>query len=476
MGKFDMDMKCAEVRKYMKAKKYDKAYDVLQTIDMTKVKSIVDLKAFFEVYNNLKLYNNAKEMLVRIYQKNASKHVLYQLVCLELQAGELEKAEASYEDYIRYCEGTDDAYILRYLIDKAKHADYSVRIHSLEQLKKSNYYEEWAFELAKTYHKAGDAESCIKECDDIILWFGEGVIVEKAKLLRAYYLEGDTSFFTKPQIYRKKLDSVEKTEGLLYNTTDLGKQISDIQAFDEEAKLKKELKQDITLTQDVQTNMQQDLMEDIKALKLKIADKSEPEIEEPTKRIEVGEEKDIETVKALRLESLQEAIQEILAKEEPQEELLVGEWNLTQIFEHYTKQQGTRKDLKNCFEKIQNGDRIDYFYVTTENPIQNLDFVKRLAKALQKAGVVKKSQVARIKGENLNHIQLEQRVDKLRNSILLIEGVDSLYLPTVKALIELMEQLQNEIIIVFEDTRENVKIFQEEQYKLNRENAYTIHI
>lgn len=455
MGKYDIDMKCAEVRRCNKEKKYDKAYEVLQTIDTTKVKSIVDYKAFFEVYSNLRMYDHAKEMLIRIYQRNASKHVLYQLVCLEIQAGRLEEAEASYEDYIRYCKDTDDALILRYLIDKAKHADYSVRIHSLEQLKKSNYYEEWAYELAKTYHKAGDAKKCIKECEDIILWFGEGIIVEKAKLLHSYYKNGDTSFLKKTQKYKENVEIVEKRDGLLYNTTDLGKQISDITAFDEQVKLKKELKKELSYTQDIS-----------KAMKEETAELKDDSMDT------IGSEE----TKTLRLESLQEAIQEILAKEEPQEDLIVGEWNLSNIFEQYAKQNRTRADLKECFEKIKDGQRFDYFYVTTESPLLNLDFVKRFAKALQKAGVVKKSQVARIKGENLNHVQLEQRVDKLRNSILLVEGVDSLYLPTVKALSQLMCDLKDEIIIVFEDTRDNVKIFQEEQYELKRESAYTINI
>ena len=458
MGKYDIDMKCAEVRKYIKEKKYDKAYEILQTIDMARVTSIMDFKAFFEVYSNLKMYDNAKEMLVRIYQKNASKHVLYQLVCLELKAGELEEAEASYEDYIRYCKDSDDAFILRYLIDTAKHADYSVRIHSLEQLKKSNYYEEWAYELAKTYHKAGDAKKCVKECEDIILWFGEGIIVEKAKLLRSYYTEGDTSFLKKTQKYKENVENVEKKEGLLYNTTDLGKQISDIKAFEKAAELKKELKQDLSLTQ----NIKQAIKQDLQAVP--------EEVKDPV--FATGSE----DTKTLKLESIQEAIRDVLSKEEPVEELVVGKWNLTKIFEQYASNKTTRAELQDCFEKIKDGKKIDYIYVTTENPTQNLDFVKRLARALQQAGVVKESQVARIKGVNLNHIQLEQRVDKLRNSILLVEGVEDLYLPTVKALIDLMNELKNELVIVFEDTRQNVKIFREEQYELNKENAYTINI
>lgn len=457
MGKYDTDMKCAQVQKYIKEKKYDKAYEVLKTIDMSRVKSIIDLKGFFEVYRNLGMYDNAKEMLVRIYQRNSSKHVLYQLVCLEIKAGQLEEAEISYQDYLERGKDSDELYILRYLIDTAKHSDYSVRIHSLEQLKKSNYYEEWAYELAKMYHKVGDAQKCIKECEDIMLWFGEGVIVEKARMLHSYYTKGDTSFLKKPEKYKENKENVEKPEGLLYNTTDLGKQISDIKALEKKVKLKKELKKDLSHTQDIQTAIKQDIIED-----------TESRTEEVTSP-------GFET-KTLRLESIQDALHEILVNEEKQEELKVGQWNLTRIFEQYTNNRTIRVELEECFSKLDNGEQIDYFYVTTENPNQNLDFVKRLAKALQQAGLVKKSQVAKIKGENLNHIQLEQRVDKLRNSILLIEGVKDLYLPTVKALLELMDTLKDELVIVFEDTRDNVKIFQEEQYELNRENAYTINI
>ena len=458
MGKYDIEMKCAQVQKYLKEKKYDKAYEVLQTIDMTRVKNIMDLKIFFEVYSNLQMYDNAKEMLIRIYQKNSSKHVLYQLVCLEIKAGQLEEAEASYEDFIEYCKDSDDAYILRYLIDTAKHADYSVRIHSLEQLKKSNYYEEWAYELAKMYHKAGDADKCIKECEDIMLWFGEGVIVEKARMLHLYYTKGDTSFLKKPEKYKENVENVEKTESLLYNTTDLGKQVSDIKAMEKTVELKKELKKELSHTQNIQAAMTQDV-------------KEAPEFSRPESDFRVSED-----TKTLKLESIQEAIHDILAQEEKEEDLIVGEWNLTKIFEQYTKSKTIRAELEECFTELKDGAEINYIYVTTEQPHQNLDFVKRLAKGLKKAGVVKKSQVAKIKGENLNHIQLEQRVDKLRNSILLVEGVESLYVPTVKVLMDLMDMLKGELVIVFEDTRDNVRIFREEQYDLNKENAYTINI
>ncbi|SET48127.1 tetratricopeptide repeat protein [[Clostridium] polysaccharolyticum] len=458
MGKYDLEMKCVQIQKYLKEKKYNKAYEVLQTIDVTRVKSIIDLKVFFEVYKNLQRYDDAKEMLIRIYQRNASRHVLYQLVCLEIKAGQLEEAENSYADFIKVCGGTDDAFILRYLIDTAKHADYAVRIESLERLKKSNYYEEWAYELAKMYHKAGDADKCIKECEDIMLWFGEGIIVEKAKMLHAYYTKGDTSFLKKPEIYKEKVESVEKPETLLYNTTDLGKQVSDIRALEKTVKLKKELKKELSYTQDIQEAIKQDIQE-------------KPAVSGRADEFPLSED-----TKTLKLGTIQEALHEILAKEEKLEDLIVGEWNLTGVFEQYTNNKTIRAELEDCFTKLKNGAELDYIYVTTENPNQNLDFVKKLAKALQKAGIVKKSQVAKIKGENLNYIQLEQRVDKLRNSVLLVEGVDSLYVLTVKALIQLMETLKGELVIVFEDTRENVKIFQEKQYDLNRENAYTINI
>lgn len=191
MSLFDANsVKCAEVRKLVEEQQYKKALEILEKININKVKSIADLNVFAHVYQKCRMYEEARDILYRIYERRPNKRVIYKLVYLAILVSDFEEAEALYEEYVEIAEGTAEQYILRYGLDKAERKDYMVRIQSLLKIKELDYTEEWAYELAKTYHKAGMEQECIDECTDIILWFGTGKIVEKATLLRAYYVDG----------------------------------------------------------------------------------------------------------------------------------------------------------------------------------------------------------------------------------------------------------------------------------------------
>lgn len=474
MGRYDHDLKCAEVRKLVKEKKFDKAYEKLQTIDVLRVKNLMDYKAFYEVYSTLNHYDDAKEMLIRMYQRTSSKRFLYKLVRLAIRSGKLEEAEACYQDYSLKDPDSEDRYILRYLIDKAKHADYDVRIDSLEKIKKIEYYEDWGYELAKMYHKAGYSDKCVEECSDLILWFGEGIIVEKAKLLKDYYVNGNTSFLgkevkkdNKPKM--KKMENIDNESDTLYNTKDLGMQVLEIKESVNQDRIKKELKQDLSLTMNIRQAIKDELEQ------ASVSEETKPSIQEEEK-IEAPkvEEQDTET---LVLPDIKETAAAMLAKrEEDRPDVMVGKLNLTELFGYYLNNKEVEDQLVNCFTSLEKDNKNPHFYITGDGVTDNMDFVKKLAKALQHANIVKKSQVARVKGENLNHIHLDQRVEKLRNSILLIEGVSSLYFPTVKSLMKLMKDLDGELVVVFDDTRANIKLFTEEQYELNELIKYTINL
>ena len=191
MGLFDANnVKCAEVRKLVEEQQYKKALGVLEKVNINKVKSMADLNIFAHVYQKNRLYEEARDILYRIYEKRPNKRVIYKLVYLAILVSDFEEAEALYEEYVEVAEGTVEQYILRYGLDKAQRKDYMVRLKSLVKIKELDYTEEWAYEFAKTYHKAGMARECVDECSNIILWFGKGKIVEKARLLKAYYEDG----------------------------------------------------------------------------------------------------------------------------------------------------------------------------------------------------------------------------------------------------------------------------------------------
>lgn len=193
MGRGDDGIKCIEVRTLLQKGAYEEALEVVETINIDRIKSIVNLKAIASVYERVGEYQRAKDVLLQSYDIKRTKMTVYRLAYLSVKTGEFDDAEAFYEEFTQMAPESPDRYILRYGIDRAKNVDYVLRIATLQKLKQIEYTEEWGYELAKIYHKAGLHDECIRECKDLILWFGSGVIVDKARLLCKYHEEGRES-------------------------------------------------------------------------------------------------------------------------------------------------------------------------------------------------------------------------------------------------------------------------------------------
>lgn len=188
MERYENIVKIEEMRKLADINQYKKAMKILETIDTGKIKALTGLSIIADVYMQNQRYDEAMEILTRIYGKTKTRRVLYQLVDLSIKRGNAKEAEEYLEKYVKVAPGDPSRYIFQYCIDKLYGEPYEVLISTLEQLKEYEYHEMWAYELAKLYHKAGMKDKCVRECSDIILWFGEGVYVEKAKLLKGYYV------------------------------------------------------------------------------------------------------------------------------------------------------------------------------------------------------------------------------------------------------------------------------------------------
>lgn len=191
MRQYELAIRIAQVHHLVDERKYKKALAVIQTLDMRQVRSLTDLKVFAEVYTKTEQYDAAKATYLRIYRRSHTKRVLYRLIYLSIRTNALADAETYYQEFVRMNPNARDALILRYRIDKASGAPISQLIEILQELKQEEYIEEWAYELAKLYHRAGRREECKEECEDIILWFGTGEIVERAKILIDHLEEKD---------------------------------------------------------------------------------------------------------------------------------------------------------------------------------------------------------------------------------------------------------------------------------------------
>lgn len=188
MERYDNIVKIEEIRKLTDEGQYQRAARILDTMDLHRIKSLTDLSILADVLTENERFDEAMELLNRIYEKSKTRRVIYQMVELAIKQKDVEQAEEYLLRYQKAAPHDSYRFIFRYYIDKLKGEPAEVLIDSLEQLKEYEYIEVWAYELAKLYHKAGVKDKCIRECSDIILWFGEGLYVDKAKLLKAYYV------------------------------------------------------------------------------------------------------------------------------------------------------------------------------------------------------------------------------------------------------------------------------------------------
>lgn len=186
MRQYELAIRIAQIHHLIDERKYKKALTVVRALDMRQIKSLSDLSAIADVYAKTEQYDAAKATYLRIYRKSRTRRILYKLIYLAIRTNEIDEAEKYYQEFVNMNSNARDAIILRYRIDKAAGVPIGRLIETLEELKEEEYIEEWAYELAKMYHKAGRREECRRECEDILLWFGHGEIVERAKKLIEY--------------------------------------------------------------------------------------------------------------------------------------------------------------------------------------------------------------------------------------------------------------------------------------------------
>ncbi len=185
MGKKrEMVNRCDLIRELIDANKYTLALDEIERIPLDEVPSIADLYLFAELYEKAGRMEKKKEIFYAIYDRTHSRHILYQLLRLLIRLEDLEEARALFLQYEVVGGVTLDTFDLRYRLARAEGEPRARLIGILEDLKKEEYTEEWGYQLALLYEMEGERKKCIRECEDLKLWFGEGEIVEKAKRLK----------------------------------------------------------------------------------------------------------------------------------------------------------------------------------------------------------------------------------------------------------------------------------------------------
>ncbi len=188
MDKYEYRVKTEQMLEYAEEKQYKKAMEIADTIDWRRVKNPSMLNTVSEIYEYNGEFQKSRDILFVAYDRAPeSRKVIYRLGLLALKINDTDEASDCYEEFVKVAPKDPNQYILKYKILKAQNAPFTEQISALEDFKKAEYVEKWAYELASLYHQAGMTAKCLEECDDLILWFSEGKYVYQAMELKMKY-------------------------------------------------------------------------------------------------------------------------------------------------------------------------------------------------------------------------------------------------------------------------------------------------
>ena len=188
MDKYEYKQKTEQMLELMENGSYREAAEIADEIDWKRVRNAGMLTNVSDIYEKNKEYEKSYNVLNLAYHRaEGSRKIISKLCALALKTGKLNEAIDYYDDFMQIAPKDPNQYILKYQILRAQGSPVEQQIEALEEYKKSEYIEEWAYELAKLYQEAGMTAECLEECDDLILWFSEGKYVYKAMELKMQY-------------------------------------------------------------------------------------------------------------------------------------------------------------------------------------------------------------------------------------------------------------------------------------------------
>lgn len=325
MDKYEYKLKLDQMKSLTAEGKYEEAAEIADTINWRKIKNINALVKVGEIYEKVGRYDESKDVLLTAYDKSPiGRMIIYRLAEVTVRTKSFDEAKEYYQEFVEIAPHDNLKYVLKYEISKAQGADIGTLIGILEELKEQEYSEEWAYELAYLYHKAGMSEKCIDACDELILWFGDGPYVERALELKMLYQPLTKQQEDKYRTFRQRHDGVVEVrpEDPLESGEIIPEpvQIKDVKMSAErfntqnlQEELQRSMQEIMNATEKEAVNDTMDnikkLVEDIPYLQIPSEKEEEPQEEEVYQHIETDEEID---------NSLKSNFQEMLVDEDGQ--------------------------------------------------------------------------------------------------------------------------------------------------------------
>jgi len=519
MGSYGIIVKTEEIRRRVQKGDYDSAQKIIDTIPLKKVKNIADLSLFAEIYIQNERYDDAMALLYRVYKKSRTRRVLEHMVVASIGRKNIEEAERFLSEYKAAAPHDYNYYIYRYKIDKLKKEPYEVLIDSLKKLKQHIYLEKWTYELAKLYYKAGMEQECIQECSDIILMFGEGSYVEKAKILKAYY-SGEVS---KDEIIEKlkniagkdgkdlsekdsRTDEEAEPDNQDALTETYGDEAGDMYEFGKERDGREGKAVEIEIPDEgIHDNVMDEITDSVRRkVASLLEDEQKPDAGKDLSKQDENNEltetgaynyandgsaetyantdaneyankninkdsnedtgKDFSELDAEKeinsLFDLDETNEDLKRLDNLSESLNV---NLRHIFGNFLHVKELQKQLVKSLELIMDRHTKSVQMIITGAPLSGkTTLAKEIAIFLNKTGKLKTSRIAKISAIRLNDIDITKRKEEIRNCCLVVENASELKRPAIDKILELIKYFRGDIAVIFEDNNKNLnRLFRE---------------
>ena len=225
MDKYEYRVKTEQMLDHLEKKEYQQAKEIADGIDWRRVKNASMLNTVSEIYEYNGEFKKGRDILFLAFDRApGSRKIVYRLGTLALKIKDIREATDCYEEFVKLAPKDPNQYILKYKILRTQGASLTDQITALEEFKKAEYIEKWAYELAKLYDEAGMTAECLEECDDLILWFSEGKYVYLAMELKMKYKPltplQQEKYDSRPGAVKKKPESEKQPESTLEEVDD----------------------------------------------------------------------------------------------------------------------------------------------------------------------------------------------------------------------------------------------------------------
>ena len=483
MGSYENIIKLEEMKKKVEEGDLETAQRILDTMDLKKIKNILDMKLIAEVYEGNGKYEEAKDFYLKIYEKTRSRKSLFDLLNIIIKLGDVEEAGHYYEQYERLAPDDFYNYIFRYYIEKMKGATYESLIDILEELKKREYIEKWAYELAKLYYKAGMEQECIRECSDIILWFGEGPYVEKAKLLRSYYMgEAD-----KEKIMQEIKRRAESKASMPAYSSDTELSLES-ENDDEESEGNKEDRSEEEAEDSIPDELEYNLSRDVQYYMNEEADDYAGY--EKAGYYEQNGQAGYDNVETAEYDYpndynyTYDYSYEYAGSNEDQPEAFSADESITdnsneydifawlqdnygidpyELFGDYLNNEEIKLQLIQCLENILIDESNNILMlISGSEQSGKTSLAKKFAIFLNNIGRLRTQKLAKISADKLNTVDIFTKKDIIKDCCLVIENASSLTENTLERVLELSNELPSALPVIFEENTQKLnKLFEE---------------